>query len=78
MKAVYLICRHFTHYMELVMSRVEYLFDLEVQSTKSRLLRPAQQHTLRRFYWWVRLKYLTVKWWYRNNRTRNRTKLVTR
>ena len=60
------------------MTRVDYLFDLEAQSTKSRLLRPAQQHTLRRFYWWVRLKYLTVKWWIRNNRTRNRTKPVTR
>ena len=51
--------------MEFIMSRVEYLFDLEVQSTKSRILRPAQQHRLRRLYWWVRLKYLTIKWWYR-------------
>ena len=47
------------------MSRVEYLFDLQVQNTKYRLLRPAQQNRLRRLYWWVRLKYLTVKWWYR-------------
>jgi hypothetical protein len=50
------------------MTRVEYLFDMEAQSAKSRLLRPAQQYRLRRLYWWLRLKYLTVKWWWRNRR----------
>jgi hypothetical protein len=50
------------------MSRVEYLFDLEIQHRKSRLLNPARQYRLRRFYWWLRLKYLTVKWWWRNRR----------
>jgi len=50
------------------MTRVDYLFDMEAQAAKSRLLRPAQQYRLRRLYWWLRLKYLTVKWWWRNRR----------
>jgi hypothetical protein len=35
------------------MSRVEYLFDLEIQHRKSYLLRPSQQLVLRRLYWWA-------------------------
>ena len=44
------------------MSRVEYLFDLEIQQRKSRILRPSQQLVLRRLYWWVRLHWITYKW----------------
>ena len=44
------------------MSRVEYLFDLEIQQRKSRILRPCQQLLLRRLYWWVRLQWITYKW----------------
>jgi len=50
------------------MTRVEYLFDMESHDCKSRLLNPARQYRLRRLYWWLRLKYLTVKWWWRNRR----------
>jgi hypothetical protein len=50
------------------MTRVDYLFDMEAQAAKSRLLNPARQYRLRRLYWWLRLKYLTVKWWWRNRR----------
>ena len=44
------------------MSRVEYLFDLEIQHRKSRILRHSQQLLLRRAYWWVRLQWITLKW----------------
>jgi len=44
------------------MSRVEYLFDLQIADRKSRLLRPSQQLILRRAYWWIRLKYITLRW----------------
>jgi hypothetical protein len=50
------------------MTRVEYLFDMEAQSAKSRLLRPIKPYQLRRLYWWGRLKWLTVKWWWRHRR----------
>jgi hypothetical protein len=50
------------------MTRVDYLFDMEAQAAKSRLLRPVKPYKLRRLYWWVRLKWLTVKWWWRNRR----------
>ena len=57
-----------TLHMDSDMTRVEYLFDMEAQSAKSRLLRPVKPYRLRRLYWWVRLKWLTVKWWWRNRR----------
>jgi len=44
------------------MSRVEYLFDLEIQHRKSRILRPSHQLLVRRAYWWIRLKWITYKW----------------
>jgi hypothetical protein len=49
------------------MTRVEYLFDMESQDCKSNLLKP-KPYKLRQVYWWVRLQYLTVKWWWRNRR----------
>ena len=51
-----------TQYMEFPMSRVEYLFALEIQHRKSRLLRPSQQLFFRRAYWWIRLQWVTAKW----------------
>ena len=60
-----------TQYMEFPMSRVEYLFDLEIQHRKSRLLRPSQQLCFRRAYWWVRLQWITLKWKLRQNRKSN-------
>jgi hypothetical protein len=53
------------------MSRVEYLFDLEIQHRKSRLLRPSQQLFFRRAYWWARLQWITLKWKLRQNRKSN-------
>jgi len=44
------------------MSRVEYLFDLEIQHRKNRILRPSQQIFFRRAYWWIRLQWITLKW----------------
>ena len=44
------------------MSRVEYLFDLQIADRKSRILRPPQQLFFRRAYWWVRLQWITLKW----------------
>jgi hypothetical protein len=67
MKAVFLIssASHWMsqpHTWRVMMSRVEYLFDLEIQHRKSRLLRPSQQLFFRRAYWWVRLQWITLKW----------------
>lgn len=54
------------------MCRVEYLFDLQIQHRKSRILKPSQQLLARRVYWWCRLKWITCKWKLRHAR-RHRT-----
>ena len=59
------------------MTRVEYLFDLEASLYKTRLLH--RNYKLRKLYWWIRLRWLTLKWWIRRiERAGHRNKPVTR